>query len=194
MAKISRNSLLKPGIYAAQRQQWRDRVIPFKKLRTVHIGKHATVLFENELTIRYQLQEMIRVDKSMEQDALHHELAVYNALLPEQRALKATLLLEFVDADIRDAKLAQLQGIEHAVWIKVDGHPPVHGQPVAGLDDRHTDRAASVYFLSFQLSPQAAQDFIGGEAVAMGIDHPAYRHTVDEISPETQVVLMEDLK
>ncbi|HEY1058955.1 MAG TPA: DUF3501 family protein [Limnobacter sp.] len=194
MAKISRDSLLKPATYAAQRAEWRERVIPFKKLRTVHIGKQATVLFENEFTVRYQLQEMIRVDKSMETDDLAHELAVYNALIPTNQALKATLMLEFVDADIRDAKLAQLQGIEQAVWLKVDGHPPVHGRPIPGLDERNTDRASSVYFLSFQLSPEAARDFICGEAVAMGIDHPAYRHSVDEISPETQSVLMEDLK
>lgn len=194
MPKITRASLLSSKAYMAQREEWRKTVIPFKKLRTVLIGKNASLMFENELTVRYQLQEMIRVDKSMVEDDLEHELSIYNDLVPTKNCLKGTLMFEFVDADVRAAKLDQMLGVEHSIWININQRGKRYATPRRMLGDDAGARVASVYFLSFQLEQSEVTDFIAGEPVALGIDHPAYNHSVDEMSPQTQAVLIEDLK
>lgn len=194
MPKITRASLLNTKAYMAQREEWRKTVIPFKKLRTVLIGKNASLMFENELTVRYQLQEMIRVDKSMVEDDLEHELSIYNDLVPTKNCLKGTLMFEFVDADVRAAKLDQMLGVEHSIWININQRGKRYATPRRMLGDDTGTRVASVYFLSFQLEQTEVADFIAGEPVSLGIDHPAYNHSVDEMSPQTQAVLIEDLK
>jgi len=194
MPKITRASLLNTKAYMAQREEWRKTVIPFKKLRTVLIGKNASLMFENELTVRYQLQEMIRVDKSMVEDDLEHELSIYNDLVPTKNCLKGTLMFEFVDADVRAAKLDQMLGVEHSIWININQRGKRYATPRRMLGDDTGARVASVYFLSFQLEQTEVADFIAGEPVSLGIDHPAYNHSVDEMSPQTQAVLIEDLK
>lgn len=194
MPKITRASLLNTKAYMAQREEWRKTVIPFRKLRTVLIGKNASLMFENELTVRYQLQEMIRVDKSMVEDDLEHELSIYNDLVPTKNCLKGTLMFEFVDADVRAAKLDQMLGVEHSIWININQRGKRYATPRRMLGDDTGARVASVYFLSFQLEQTEVADFIAGEPVSLGIDHPAYNHSVDEMSPQTQAVLIEDLK
>lgn len=194
MPRITRDSLLSHKAYLDQRNEWRQTVIPFKKLRTVLIGNNASLMFENELTVRYQLQEMIRVDKSMAADDLEHELAIYNELVPTRHCLKATLMFEFVDADVRATKLDQMLGVEHAIWMNVNHLGKRYATPNRMLGEPSGDRVSSVYFLSFQLEDADVANFIAGEPVALGIDHPAYNHSVDEISPQTQSVLIEDLK
>lgn len=192
--KIIRDSLLPTTAYLRQRDEWRKTLIPFKKLRTVHIGKHATLIFENELTVRYQLQEMIRVDKSLENDPLEDELSIYNGLIPSQNFLKATLMFEFVDSGMREVKLKQMIGVENHIWLQIDGLPKIYAQPSNALGDNDTTRASSVYFVAFEIDEESRQAFLKGEAMGVGIDHPAYDYSVEEIAPEAQAVLMEDLK
>lgn len=192
--RIERDSLLTTSQYLKERKTWREQMIPFKKRRTVFLGNNASLLFENELTARYQLQEMIRVDKSLESDPLEQELQLYNFLIPNNGSLKATLMFEFVDAGIRATKLGQLVGVENCVWMQVDGCPKVYATPNCTVPASHEDQACGVYFLSFDLDTQSKDGFVSGLSVAAGIDHPAYHHTIDELAPETQAMLMEDLK
>lgn len=192
--KILKASLLGAKDYASLRDEWKKLVIPFKKLRTVHIGNHVSLIFENELTVRYQLQEMMRVDKSLALEGLDHELAVYNDLIPEEGTLKATLMFQFVDPDVRKAKLEKMLGAQERVWIKAGDAPKVFGIPSDLDKPLGMQTAVCVYFLTFQLDKLSRQEFLKGMPVAMGLDHPAYQCIVEEIAPETQAVLMEDLK
>lgn len=192
--RIERDSLLSTEQYLRERKTWREQIIPFKKRRTVFMGNNVSLLFENELTVRYQLQEMLRVDKSLEFDPLEQELEIYNFLIPANGSLKATLMFEFVDSGIRKTKLSQLVGVEKSVWMQVDQCSKIYAIPHTSADPPQQDQAIGVYFLSFDLDTDSKNAFLSGLAVAAGIDHPAYNHTIDELAPETQVMLMEDLK
>ena len=121
MGTITRDSLMSLEAYARQRREFRERVLAHKKPRTVHLGVHVTLLFEDELTIRYQIQEMLRIEKVFEEAGIRDELEAYNPLVPDGSNLKATMLIEYEDADERKKALAKLKGIEDCVWIEVDG-------------------------------------------------------------------------
>src|SRR5215813_8728709 len=121
MPRISRDSLMSLETYARERKLFRSRVLAHKKPRTVHLGEHVTLLFEDELTIRYQIQEMLRIEKVFEEAGIQNELDAYNPLVPDGTNLKATMLIEYDDAEERKAALARLMGIEDRVWIKVEG-------------------------------------------------------------------------
>src|SRR6478609_1715394 len=125
MPAITRDSLLTLEAYAKARPAFRARVLAHKKARTVHLGEHVTLLFEDELTIRYQIQEMLRIEKTFEEAGIQDELDVYNPLVPDGRNLKATMLIEYEDVDERRDALARLRGIEDAVYVRVEGFPDV---------------------------------------------------------------------
>ncbi len=122
MPQITRDSLLPLESYAKTRKSFREQVIAHKKARTVHLGEHVTLLFEDELTIRYQIQEMLRIEKTFEEEGIEDELQAYNPLVPDGRNWKATLLVEYEDVDERKRALEKLKGIEDRVWVKVDGY------------------------------------------------------------------------
>src|ERR1700740_179254 len=117
---IARESLLSLEAYARQRNEFRSKVIEHKKRRTVHLGEHVTLIFEDELTIRYQVQEMLRIEKIFEEEGIADELAAYNPLIPDGSNFKATMLIEYEDADLRRRELARLRGIEDRVWMQVE--------------------------------------------------------------------------
>src|SRR5437867_8730604 len=125
MAQISRDSLMTLEAYAKARKEFRTRVIAHKKNRTVHLGPHVTLLFEDELTIRYQVQEMLRIERIFEEEGIQEELAAYNPLVPDGRNLKATMMIEYPDPDERSRQLSELIGIEDRVSIQVDAHERV---------------------------------------------------------------------
>ena len=122
MAQISRDSLLTLEAYARQRKEFRARVIAHKKNRTLHLGEHLTLIFEDELTIRYQIQEMLRIEKTFEEEGIRDELDAYNPLVPDGTNLKATMMIEYDDPAVRKQELAKLRGIEDTVYVQVDGH------------------------------------------------------------------------
>src|SRR5689334_25436957 len=124
--KITRESLLTLEAYARERQAFRARVLEHKKPRTVHVGEHVTLLFEDEITIRYQVQEMLRIEKTFEEAGIQDELDAYNPLIPDGTNLKATMLIEYEDVDERRDALAQLRNVEDRVWIRVEGEEAVH--------------------------------------------------------------------
>ena len=191
MAKIARDSLLTLEAYAKQRAEFRAKAIAHKRARTVHLGEHVTLLFEDETTIRYQVQEMLRIEKTFEEAGIQGELDAYNPLIPDGSNLKATMLVEYEDeAERRDA-LARLRGIEDGVWLQVGAEARV--TPIADEDlDRETeDKTSSVHFLRFELTPAMIAAWKGGAVVAMGVDHPAY-HAQIELSPAQREALAAD--
>jgi len=192
MPRIDRESLMSLEAYARERLQFRAKVMAHKKDRAVHLGEHVTLLFEDELTIRYQVQEMLRVERIFEEEGIRGELDAYNPLVPDGRNLKATLMVEFPDPDERRGKLEELIGIEDRTWIQVAGHGRVWAIADEDLDRENEEKTSSVHFLRFELSESMAQALKGGAALAIGIDHPRYAASV-ETSPGVRSSLARDL-
>jgi hypothetical protein len=192
MAQISRNSLMTLEAYARQRKEFRARVIAHKKNRTIHLGGHVTLIFEDELTIRYQVQEMLRIEKTFEEAGIQNELDAYNPLIPDGSNLKATMMIEYDDPVVRRRELGKLKGIEDRVYVQVDGHARVYAIADEDLERENEEKTSSVHFLRFELAPAMIASFKGGAAVAVGIDHPNYAARIDELAPEVQGALAQD--
>jgi hypothetical protein len=192
MAQISRDSLLTLEAYARQRKEFRARVIAHKKHRTVHLGEHLTLIFEDELTIRYQIQEMLRIEKTFEEEGIRDELDAYNPLIPDGTNLKATMMIEYDDPDVRKRELAKLRGIDDRVYMQVDGHARVYAIADEDLERENEEKTSSVHFLRFEFTPEMIASFKGGAAVAVGVDHPNYTVRVEELAPEVQAALARD--
>jgi hypothetical protein len=191
--KITRDSLLTLEAYARERSAFRIRVLEHKKPRTVHIGEHVTLLFEDELTIRYQIQEMLRIEKTFEEAGIQDELDVYNPLVPDGSNWKATMLIEYEDVEERKRALARFAGIENKVWIRVEGSEPVHAIADEDLERAHPEKTASVHFLRFELTPGMVSALKSGAALAIGVDHPQYSAALDPVAESTRKALVADL-
>jgi hypothetical protein len=192
MAPITRDSLLTLEAYAKQRKEFRAGVIAHKKNRTIHLGKHMTLIFEDELTMRYQVQEMLRIEKTFEESGIQDELDAYNPLIPDGTNLKATMMIEYDDPVERKAALSRLKGVEDKVYVQVDGHAKTYAIADEDLERENEEKTSSVHFLRFELTPQIIASFKGGAAVAFGIDHPGYASRIDELAPEVQAALAKD--
>ena len=190
---IKRDSLLTLEAYAKQRPQFRAKVIEHKKRRTVHLGPNLTLQFEDELTIRYQVQEMLRIERIFEEDGIQHELDAYNPLIPDGGNWKATMLLEYPDAEERRRRLAELKGVERKVWVEVEGAPRVWAIADEDLERENDEKTSSVHFLRFELEHAARERLRAGARVALGVDHPNYNARV-ELSPEQKSALAADLQ
>jgi hypothetical protein len=197
MPKITRDSLMTLEAYAKARNDFRARVLAHKKARTVHLGDHVTLIFEDELTMRYQVQEMLRVEKIFDEAGIQSELEAYNPLIPDGSNWKATMMIEYPDVAERGRMLARLIGIEDRVWVKVAGFAPVYAIADEDLDRSTDEKTAAVHFLRFELGgnmKQALRASAGtGTALAMGVDHPQYRMTVDPVDPAVRLALLQDL-
>ena len=191
--KITRDSLLTLEAYARERPAFRTRVLEHKKPRTVHVGEHVTLLFEDELTVRYQIQEMLRIEKTFEEAGIQDELDVYNPLVPDGSNWKATMLVEYEDVEERKRALARLRGIENNVWIRVEGEKPVHAIADEDLERTNTEKTASVHFLRFELTPGMVSALKSGAALAIGVDHPQYSSALDPVAEATRNALVADL-
>ena len=194
MAQISRDSLLTLEAYAKQRAEFRARVIAHKKNRTVRLGEHVTLIFEDELTIRYQIQEMLRIEKTFEEAGMQDELDAYNPLIPDGTNLKATMMIEYDDPVVRKAELAKLKGIEDRVYVQVDGQQKVYAIADEDLERENDEKTSSVHFLRFEFDPAAISAWKAGGAVAMGIDHANYAVRLDEVAPQVQSSLARDFR
>ena len=191
--KITRDSLLTLEAYARERPAFRRRVLEHKKPRSVHVGEHVTLLFEDELTIRYQVQEMLRIEKTFEETGIQDELDAYNPLIPDGSNLKATMLIEYEDVDERKAALAAMKGIEDKVWVRVEGCPRVDAVADEDLERENDEKTSSVHFLRFELTKEMADALKYGMGLAIGVDHPAYRAAIDPVSAEIRAALVKDL-
>jgi len=178
--------------YARERREFRARVLEHKRLRRVPVGPDAVLYFEDRLTIQYQVQEMLRIERIFEPEAIAEELAAYNPLIPDGGNLKATLMIEYTDAQERRRRLVELAGLEHRVWLQVAGHPPVWAIADEDLERGDQDKTSAVHFLRFELAEGARADFKSGAEVELGIAHAAYEHRT-RLPREVREVLAQDL-
>ena len=193
MPQISRDSLLTLESYARQRPAIRARVMEHKRHRTVHLGEHVTLIFEDELTIRYQIQEMLRAERIFEDEGVAEELAAYNPLVPDGANWKATMMIEYPDESERRPMLARLIGIEDRVWVGVEGSPRVYAVADEDLERENAEKTSSVHFLRFELQPAMVKALKGGARLSVGVDHPAYSAEVEAVEPAIRESLAGDL-
>jgi len=191
--KIARDSLLGLENYAKQRKAFRAKVMAHKKNRTVHLGAHVTLIFEDELTIRYQVQEMLRIERIFEEQGIQDELDAYNPLLPDGRNFKATMMIEYADAEERKHALAQLKGIEDRVWIQVEGCARVFAVADEDLERENEEKTSAVHFLRFELTDEMARSLKYGVGLAMGIDHRNYQAELGAVAADVRASLTLDL-
>ena len=175
MKPLDHDDLLSLEAYARQRAGFRARVLEHKRDRKVRVGEHVTLLFEDRLTIQYQIQEMLRAEKIFEPEGIAEELAAYNPLIPDGRNLKCTMLIEYDDVEQRKRELLRLRNIEHDVQLVVAGHAPVNAIADEDLPRSNDEKTSAVHFLRFELDAATVADFKGGNAVSFRIEHPAYR-------------------
>lgn len=193
MPAITRDSLLSLESYAKQRRDYRARVLAHKKARKVQLGEHVTLIFEDELTVRYQIQEMLRIERTFEEEGIQDELDAYNPLVPDGSNFKATMMVEFPDAEERRVWLAKLIGVEDRVWIQVEGHPRVYAIADEDLERENEQKTSSVHFLRFELAAEMKRTLQSGAGLAMGIDHPAYSHSQERLPEPVLQSLRNDL-
>ena len=193
MNKLKRSDLLSLEEYNSNREQLRGQVLTLKKDRRVQIGSNVTLLFENTDTIKYQVQEMLRIEKIMEQNGIEEELATYNPLIPDGNNLKATMLIEFPDEVIRKEKLGQLIGVEHKVWLQVGENDRIFAIADEDLKRKTEEKTSVVHFLRFELSNLMVKDLQSGATLFAGIDHPNYNIRTQEIQKATSDSLTLDL-
>ncbi|MGH8762991.1 MAG: DUF3501 family protein [Nitrosospira sp.] len=193
MPQITRDSLMTLEAYAKARQEFRARVMAHKKDRKVYLGENVTLIFEDELTIRYQIQEMLRVEKIFEERGILDELDAYGPLIPDGGNWKATMMIEYPDPVERAIRLAELTGIEDKVWVRVDGHNPVYAIADEDLERETAQKTSSVHFLRFELARGMIEVLRQGAPLTMGIDHPAYRIPAMPITSAVRDSLTGDL-
>lgn len=189
---ITRSSLMTLEAYAKSRPEFRAKAIAHKRLRTVHIGEHVTLLFEDELTVRYQIQEMLRIEKTFEESGIQDELDAYTPLLPDGRNFKATMMIEYDDEAERRVALAKLKGIEDRTWVQVEGCRKVYAIADEDLERENDTKTSAVHFVRFELSDEMAAALKYGVSLTMGVDHPEYTAST-QVSNETRTALLLDL-
>jgi hypothetical protein len=179
--------------YAKARKEYRERVLAHKKPRTVRLGDHVTLVFEDELTMRYQIQEMLRVERIFEEDGIRDEIDAYNPLVPDGSNWKATMLIEYPDLDERREALGRMIGIEDRVWVQVGSEPRVYAIADEDLERENDVKTSAVHFLRFELSADLKQALRAGAPLSIGIDHAAYSEAVTPAPDATRSSLVGDL-
>ena len=193
MPKIQPDSLMTLEAYARNRKEFRAKVMAHKKDRSVALGDHVTLVFEDELTIRYQVQEMLRIERIFEQEGIQGELEAYNPLVPDGRNFKATMMIEYPDVDERKRALARLKGIEERVWVQVEGCERVHAIADEDLDRSTEEKTSAVHFLRFELTDEMAASLKYGVGLGIGVDHPEYSAEVAALPSNIRNSLVNDL-
>lgn len=193
MDKLSSTDLLTLEAYSKQRPEFRREVMAHKANRKIHLGEHATLYFEDRLTIQYQIQEMLRIERIFESKEIQSELDAYNPLIPDGRNWKATFMLEYPDAEQRRAVLATLIGIEDRVWVQVDGKDRVWATADEDLERETEEKTSSVHFLRFELTDDMVGKLKGGADLGMGIEHDNYYAAVQPVPEPIKQALVQDL-
>ena len=179
MPRITRDSLMTLEAYAKVRPEFRANVMAHKKNRRVSLGEHVALMFEDEMTMRYQVQEMLRVERIFEERGIQDELDAYNPLIPDGSNWKATMLIQYPVVEERQRALAELIGAEDRVWVQVEGCPRVYAIADEDLERENDDKTSSVHFLRFELDAAMKQALRSEAVIRMGIDHPRYQATVE---------------
>ncbi len=192
MKLLSREDLLSLEQYADQRADFRDRVMAHKKNRRVNIGPHLSLYFEDHLTIQYQVQEMLRIEKIFEADAIQEELDTYNSLIPDGSNLKATAMLEYTNVETRKQQLGLLKGIEDLVWIQVDDFERIPVIANEDMERSNEEKTSAVHFMRFELEPDMISALHAGASLLMGVNHDRYRYDT-KVPEKTRATLLQDL-
>lgn len=193
MKKLERSDLWSLEEYAEKRSDFKSKVIAHKQYRQLPIGPNATVYFEDNLTIQYQIQEMLRIERIFEAAAIEEELATYNPLIPDGSNWKATLMIEFTDETERRVALAKMRGIEDSIWMQVEGHDKITPFANEDMERTNADKTSAVHFLRFELDQEMITSLKSGANLSAGITHAEYHHTVDVVPDEIRKLLLEDL-
>ena len=191
---ITRNSLMTLEAYAKARTSLREEVMAQKKLRRVKLGENILLIFENELLIRYQIQEMLRVEKIFEEDGIRHELESYVPLVPTGSNFKVTMQIEYADENRRREMLAKLKGVEDRVWVRVEGFDPVFAIADEDLERDNEEKTSAVHFLRLELSAGMLAAAKSGAALSVGVDHPAYTFATGPLPEPVRASLAADLR
>ncbi len=194
MTNLSRSDLWSLEEYAEQRPAFRARVLEHKKTRQLSLGEHARLYFEDELTIKYQIQEMLRIEKVFEAEGIAEELNAYNPLIPDGHNWKATFMLEYEDPAERAVRLGELIGIEDKVWLQVEGCERIYPIADEDLDRATADKTSSVHFMRYELTPAMITAAKGGAAILAGIDHPRYPVEAFKVDQAVRDSLAKDLQ
>ncbi|MEZ5512739.1 MAG: DUF3501 family protein [Steroidobacteraceae bacterium] len=179
--------------YARERPQFRDKVLAHKRNRQLAVGPNCTWLFEDRLTIQYQVQEMLRAERIFEPEGIAEELSAYNPLIPDGRNWKVTFLLEFPDPAERQRQLERLKGIEDRCWVRVQAHEPIYAIADEDLERENETKTSAVHFLRFELTDDMVASLRNHAPLAAGIDHANYRYSVEPVSAATREALLADL-
>jgi hypothetical protein len=193
MDKLTADDLMSLERYARERAAFRARIMEHKSQRRLALGPHVTWSFEDRLTMQYQVQEMLRAERIFEPEGILEELAAYNALIPDGSNWKVTLLIEFPDPEERQRQLALLKGLEDRCWVQVRGHGRVFGIADEDLERANEEKTSAVHFLRFELAPDMVAALKAGAALAAGVDHDHYRHSVDSVPEPVRAALVADL-
>ena len=190
---ITRDSLMTLEAYTKYRKEHKPAIMAHRKLRSVQLGDHINLQFESETTLRYQIQEMLRIEKVFEEDGIQQELDAYVPLLPDGGNWKGTLLLEYPDVNERKRELGRLIGVEDRMFVEVEGHPRVYAIADEDLERENDVKTSAVHFVRFELTVAMRAAVKAGAGVKLGCDHTNYpAHTA--IAPETLASLAGDLK
>lgn len=193
MKKLERKDLWSLEEYAEIRSDFRSKVIAHKQNRQLAIGPNATIYFEDKLTIQYQIQEMLRIERIFEAAAIEEELAAYNPLIPDGSNWKATFMIEFEDEAERRVALVKMKNIENSIWMQVEGHEKLIPFANEDMSRSNDDKTSAVHFLRFELDNNMITALKDGANLSAGITHTAYNHTVDVVSDNIKGLLLKDL-
>jgi hypothetical protein len=194
MQKLARQDLMTLEQYSIERPRLRAEIIAHKQRRTVQVGPNMTWLFEDRATIRYQVLEMLRVERIFEADGIQDELDAYNPLIPSGSNWKATLLLEFPDPEARQVALSKLIGVEDRCWMRVSEMERVFAIADEDLERENAEKTSAVHFLRFELSPSMIEAARSGGSLSIGVDHEHYRHSIAPLPPPVRDTLALDLE
>jgi hypothetical protein len=192
MKKLMVDDLLSLERYSRERTDFRARVMAHKRNRQLAVGPNVMWLFEDRLTVQYQVQEMLRTERIFEAEGIEEELSAYNPLIPDGGNWKATLLIEFPDPEIRKVQLEKLRGIEDRCWVQAGDLPRVFAIADEDLERENETKTSAVHFLRFELGDAFVASLAGGAALSVGIDHPNYSHALAPVADNVRAALAAD--
>ena len=193
MKKLKREDLMSLEEYSQKRADFRANVLAHKKNRKIALGEHATLYFEDALTVQYQIQEMLRIEKVFESEGIKEELEAYNPLIPDGSNWKATFMIEYDDVAERQKVLATLVGVEDKVWVKVNGFDKVYAIANEDLERSTDDKTSAVHFMRFELSEEMCKAVKDNQAISMGIDYEGFDQLLDPVPEASRLSLMNDI-
>lgn len=192
--KLTQSDLLSLERYSRERIEFRTRVMAHKKNRQVNVGPNTMWLFEDRLTVQYQVQEMLRTERIFESEGIAEELAAYNPLIPDGTNWKVTFLIEYTDPEVRRVQLEKLKGVEDRCWVQVAGFERVFAIADEDMERENEVKTSAVHFLRFELNEAMAAGLKGGAALSIGIDHPNYQHQISPAPENVRAALASDMR